>query len=86
MILKLKGMILNFMVHPEDPNGPIYVSVDISISSPGSSKLRVALLGSTFADVGRLIVRVFPSLTIYILTWSRSIRLAVSIPLHEWRL
>lgn len=86
MVLKLKGMILNFMVHPEDPNGSIYVSVDIFISSPGSSILRMALLGSTLAGVGRLIVRVSPFIAIHLSACSRSIRLAVSSSPDEWRL
>jgi hypothetical protein len=79
-------MILNFMIHSEDLKGLIYVSVDNSISLHGSSKLRVALFGSTLAGVGRLIVRVFPFLAIHLSTWLRLIRLAVSSSLDEWRL
>lgn len=73
-------MILNFTVHREDTRGPIYVSVDISkivALWPGSFKT-VALLGSTLAGVGRLIVRVFPFLAIHLSTWLKSIRLALS--------
>lgn len=38
----------------------------------------VAVLRSTLAGVGRLIVRVFPFLAVHLSTWLRSIRLAVS--------
>jgi hypothetical protein len=43
-------------------------------------------LGSTRAGVGRLIVRVFPSLAIYLSTWLKSIRLAMSSSPDGWRL